>query len=131
MWQLGELAASIYEELIALTPQSMRDFCAKHVRMRAAPSFRIEGAVYRSRRGSYCVILTIAMMTFLHKVKKFLIAHNDPSMVIYCNRDVPCAGASTLRYPPASQANCLRSRPFLAPRLHRFGESVQPEPDVC
>lgn len=94
--QLGDLAASIYEDLIALTPQSMRDFCAKHVRMRAVPSFRIEGAVYRSRRGSYCVILTIAMMTFLHKVKKFLIAHSDPSMVVYCNRDVPITIA-TLR----------------------------------
>ena len=83
---LVDLVTEFYGELVAFCPNTFRAFCEQHVRVRGVPSFSIEGAVYRSPEGNYAVIVTTALMIFLNKIKKFILAEHDPTIVRRCNR---------------------------------------------
>lgn len=83
---LSAIVADLYASLIATCPPALQSFCADHVRVRGVPSFTIEGAVFASSQGNYCVLVTTALMTFLSKIKKFIFAEHDLSMVEHCNR---------------------------------------------
>ena len=83
---LSTIVANLYESLIATGPPALQSFCADHVRVRGVPSFTIEGAVFASSHGNYCVVVTTALMIFLSKVKKFIFAEHDLSIIEHCNR---------------------------------------------
>lgn len=80
------LVGGFYDDLLAHAPPALRDFCAAHVRVRGVASNAMEGAVYSSPDGNYVVIVTTGLMTFLSKIKKFIFAEQDPSVVEHCNR---------------------------------------------
>jgi hypothetical protein len=83
---LSAIVLNLYESLIATCPPALKSFCADHVRVRGVPSFTIEGAVFASHHGNYCVVVTTALMIFLSKVKKFIFAEHDLSIIEHCNR---------------------------------------------
>lgn len=83
---LSAIVADLYASLIATCPPALQSFCADHVRVRGVPSFTIEGAVFASSQGNYCVLVTTALMTFLSKIKKLIFAEHDLSIIEHCNR---------------------------------------------
>lgn len=83
---LSTIVADLYASILASCPPALQAFCANHVRVRGVPSFTIEGAVFASRQGNYCLLVTTALMTFLSKIKKLIFAEHDLSIVEHCNR---------------------------------------------
>lgn len=80
---LAEMVETFYAELLSYCPPSLQRFCEAHVRVRGVRSYTIEGAVFSSGTGNYALIVTTALMTFLNKVKKFILAENDVSLVTH------------------------------------------------
>lgn len=83
---MSTIVADLYASILASCPPGLQSFCADHVRVRGVPSFTIEGAVFASREGHYCVLVTTALMTFLSKIKKLIFAEHDLSIIEHCNR---------------------------------------------